>query len=145
MPRADWEVVIGLEIHVQLLTQSKIFSGASTRFGADPNTQACAIDLGLPGVLPVVNEEVYKRAVTFGLGVGANINTRSVFDRKNYFYPDLPKGYQITNLATQLSREAKSRSHLPMQPRSYASPVRILRKMLANLCTKIFMARQVST
>ncbi len=99
MPRADWEVVIGLEIHVQLLTQSKIFSGASTRFGADPNTQACAIDLGLPGVLPVVNEEVYKRAVTFGLGVGANINTRSVFDRKNYFYPDLPKGYQITQLS----------------------------------------------
>jgi len=95
----EWEAVIGLEIHTQLSTQSKIFSGASTRFGAEPNTQACAIDLGMPGVLPVVNAEVYKKAVAFGLGIGAHINKRSVFDRKNYFYPDLPKGYQITQLA----------------------------------------------
>ena len=99
MARMDWEVVIGLEIHVQLSTKSKIFSAASTKFGAEPNTQACAIDLGMPGVLPVVNEEVYEKAVTFGLGVGAEINHRSVFDRKNYFYPDLPKGYQITQLS----------------------------------------------
>jgi len=98
MSRADWEVVIGLEIHVQLLTRSKIFSGSSTKFGAEPNTQANAIDLGLPGVLPVVNEEVYRKAVTFGLGIGSTINLRSVFDRKNYFYPDSPKGYQITQL-----------------------------------------------
>ncbi|MCZ6504029.1 MAG: Asp-tRNA(Asn)/Glu-tRNA(Gln) amidotransferase subunit GatB [Gammaproteobacteria bacterium] len=93
-----WEAVIGLEIHVQLLTNTKIFSGASTKFGADPNTQACPIDLGMPGVLPVVNEEVYPKAIAFGLGVGADIATYSVFDRKNYFYPDLPKGYQITQM-----------------------------------------------
>ena len=94
----DWEVVIGLEIHTQLKTESKIFSGASTAFGAAPNTQACAIDLGFPGVLPVVNTHVYDLAVTFGLGIGAEINRVSVFDRKNYFYPDSPKGYQITQL-----------------------------------------------
>lgn len=96
--RNNWEVVIGLEIHVQLSTASKIFSGASTQFGAEPNTQACAIDLGLPGVLPVVNEAVYPKAIAFGLGVGATIGQRSCFDRKNYFYPDLPKGYQITQM-----------------------------------------------
>ncbi|MDG2072517.1 MAG: Asp-tRNA(Asn)/Glu-tRNA(Gln) amidotransferase subunit GatB [Pseudomonadales bacterium] len=93
-----WETVIGLEIHVQLNTKSKIFSGASTEFGAEPNTQACAVDLGLPGVLPVVNAEVYPKAVAFGLGVGASISKISAFDRKNYFYPDLPKGYQITQM-----------------------------------------------
>ena len=98
----DWEVVIGLEIHTQLKTQSKIFSGASTAFGAAPNTQACAIDLGFPGVLPMVNEAVYAKAVAFGLGIGADINLVSVFDRKNYFYPDLPKGYQITQLASPI-------------------------------------------
>jgi aspartyl-tRNA(Asn)/glutamyl-tRNA(Gln) amidotransferase subunit B len=97
--RSDWQIDIGLEIHVQLLTNSKIFSGASTQFGSEPNTQACAVDLGLPGVLPVVNEMVYEKAVTFGLGIGARINKRSVFDRKNYFYPDSPKGYQITQLS----------------------------------------------
>lgn len=94
----DWEVVIGLEIHVQLSTQSKIFSGSSTRFGAAPNTQASAVDLGLPGALPVVNEAVYPKAVAFGLSIGATIGNRSCFDRKNYFYPDLPKGYQITQM-----------------------------------------------
>jgi aspartyl-tRNA(Asn)/glutamyl-tRNA(Gln) amidotransferase subunit B len=93
-----WETVIGLEIHVQLNTKSKIFSGASTEFRAEPNTQACAVDLGLPGVLPVVNAEVYPKAVAFGLGVGASISKISAFDRKNYFYPDLPKGYQITQM-----------------------------------------------
>lgn len=91
-----WESVIGLEVHVQLKTKSKIFSGSSTEFGADPNTQACAIDLGLPGVLPVLNEEVVKMAVKFGLAINATIASNSVFERKNYFYPDLPKGYQIT-------------------------------------------------
>lgn len=94
----EWEAVIGLEIHVQLSTRSKIFSAASTEFGAEPNTQACPVDLALPGVLPVVNAEVFKKAVAFGLGIGAEIGYRSVFDRKNYFYPDLPKGYQITQL-----------------------------------------------
>ena len=95
---SNWEVVIGLEIHVQLSTVSKIFSGASTEFGKPPNTQACAIDLGLPGVLPVVNQAVFPRAIAFGLSIGAEIGSLSSFDRKNYFYPDLPKGYQITQL-----------------------------------------------
>jgi aspartyl-tRNA(Asn)/glutamyl-tRNA(Gln) amidotransferase subunit B len=92
----QWETVIGLEIHTQLATQSKIFSGAPTRFGADPNTQACAIDLGLPGVLPVLNQEAVRLAVRFGKAIGAEVAERSVFARKNYFYPDLPKGYQIS-------------------------------------------------
>ena len=92
----QWETVIGLEIHAQLATKSKIFSGASITYGASPNTQACAVDLGFPGVLPVLNEAVVRMAVKFGLAVGATIAPRSVFARKNYFYPDLPKGYQIS-------------------------------------------------
>lgn len=94
----QWETVIGLEIHVQLATKTKIFSGASTAFGAAPNTQACAVDLGLPGVLPVVNEEAVNMAIKFGLGIDAEINMVNMFERKNYFYPDLPKGYQTTQL-----------------------------------------------
>ena len=92
----QWETVIGLEIHSQLTTKSKIFSGASTAFGAEPNTQACAVDLGLPGVLPVLNVGAVERAVLFGTAIDAEIARRSVFARKNYFYPDLPKGYQIS-------------------------------------------------
>jgi len=91
-----WEVVIGLEIHTQLATRSKIFSGAATAYGAEPNTQACLVDLGYPGVLPVLNGEAVRMAVKFGLAVNAVIAKRSVFARKNYFYPDLPKGYQIS-------------------------------------------------
>ena len=91
-----WETVIGLEIHSQLRTKSKIFSGGSTAFGSKANTQACAVDLGFPGVLPVLNEEVVKMALRFGLSVNAAINKNSIFARKNYFYPDLPKGYQIS-------------------------------------------------
>jgi aspartyl-tRNA(Asn)/glutamyl-tRNA(Gln) amidotransferase subunit B len=91
-----WEVVIGLETHAQLSTRSKIFSGASTAFGASPNSQASAVDIALPGVLPVLNRGAVERAIRFGLAVGATINRRSVFARKNYFYPDLPKGYQIS-------------------------------------------------
>ena len=92
----QWEAVIGLEIHAQLATKSKIFSGASTAYGAEPNTQACAVDLGLPGVLPVVNKEAVRMAAKFGLAIKAEITPRSVFARKNYFYPDLPKGYQTS-------------------------------------------------
>jgi aspartyl-tRNA(Asn)/glutamyl-tRNA(Gln) amidotransferase subunit B len=92
----QWEPVIGLEIHAQLATHAKIFSGASTAYGAAPNTQACAVDLGLPGVLPVLNEATVRMAVKFGLATQARIAPRSVFARKNYFYPDLPKGYQIS-------------------------------------------------
>jgi aspartyl-tRNA(Asn)/glutamyl-tRNA(Gln) amidotransferase subunit B len=91
-----WEIVIGLEIHAQLQTASKIFSGASTKYGASPNSQACLVDLGYPGVLPVLNGEAVKMAVKFGLATGCTIARRSVFARKNYFYPDLPKGYQIS-------------------------------------------------
>ncbi|MDE2295024.1 MAG: Asp-tRNA(Asn)/Glu-tRNA(Gln) amidotransferase subunit GatB [Gammaproteobacteria bacterium] len=92
----DWEVVIGLEIHAQLATRSKIFSGAATAYGAAPNTQACLVDLAYPGVLPVLNAEAVRMAVKFGLAIGAQIAERSIFARKNYFYPDLPKGYQIS-------------------------------------------------
>ncbi|HIE53827.1 MAG TPA: Asp-tRNA(Asn)/Glu-tRNA(Gln) amidotransferase GatCAB subunit B, partial [Chromatiaceae bacterium] len=92
----QWETVIGLEIHTQLTTESKIFSGASTRFGAEPNTQACLVDLGFPGVLPVLNEAAVRKAVLFGVAIEAEIARRSVFAHKNYFYPDLPKGYQIS-------------------------------------------------
>ncbi len=92
----QWETVIGLEIHAQLATRSKIFSGASTAFGAEPNTQACGVDLGLPGVLPVLNRNAVHMAVKFGVAIDAELGRRSVFARKNYFYPDLPKGYQIS-------------------------------------------------
>ncbi len=92
----QWETVIGLEVHTQLATRSKIFSGASTAYGAEPNTQACNVDLGFPGVLPVLNQQAVSMALKFGLAVGAEIGRRSVFARKNYFYPDLPKGYQIS-------------------------------------------------
>ena len=92
----QWEIVVGLEVHAQLSTRSKIFSGASTEFGAAPNAQACAVDLALPGVLPVLNRGAVDRAIRFGLSVGAKINSPSIFARKNYFYPDLPKGYQIS-------------------------------------------------
>ena len=91
-----WEVVIGLEIHAQLATKSKIFSGASTAYGAEPNTQTSVVDIALPGVLPVLNKEAVYMAVKFGMAIGAEVADRSVFDRKNYFYPDLPKGYQIS-------------------------------------------------
>ncbi|MEB0207974.1 Asp-tRNA(Asn)/Glu-tRNA(Gln) amidotransferase subunit GatB [Pseudomonas sp. CCC3.1] len=94
----QWEVVIGLEIHSQLATQSKIFSGSATTFGAEPNTQASLVDLGMPGVLPVLNQEAVRMAVMFGLSVDAEIGQHNVFARKNYFYPDLPKGYQISQM-----------------------------------------------
>ena len=91
-----WEIVVGIETHTQLLTKSKIFSGASTAFGAEPNTQACAVDVALPGVLPVLNAQAVELAVRLGIAVGGKISRKSIFARKNYFYPDLPKGYQIS-------------------------------------------------
>ncbi len=126
MNPARWEIVIGLETHAQLSTRSKIFSGASTAFGAAPNTQASAVDLALPGVLPVLNRAAVEKAIRFGLAVGAKINQRSVFARKNYFYPDLPKGYQISqyeipivqggsltiHAGTQLKTVRLTRAHL---------------------------------
>ena len=101
----EWEAVIGLEVHAQLSTKSKIFSGASTQFGAEPNTQACAIDLGMPGVLPVLNQTAVEMAIKLGLGIHAEIAKQSIFARKNYFYPDLPKGYQISQYELPIIRE----------------------------------------
>src|SRR6202008_143105 len=96
MSSSEWETVIGLEIHAQLATKSKIFSGSAIAYGAPPNAQANLVDLGYPGVLPVLNAEAVRMAVKFGLAIGAQISPQSVFARKNYFYPDLPKGYQIS-------------------------------------------------
>ena len=103
----EWEVVIGLEIHAQLAAKTKIFSSASTAYGAEPNTQACAVDLGLPGVLPVLNQEAVKMAIKFGLAIDAELPPRSVFARKNYFYPDLPKGYQISQFELPIVAQGK--------------------------------------
>ncbi len=122
-----WETVIGLEVHVQLSTRSKIFSGAANAFGAEPNALACPVDLGLPGVLPVLNREAVRMAVLFGLAIEADIRPRSRFERKNYFYPDLPKGYQIS----QFELPIVSRGRLPMPPGDSSLPhVRILRAHL---------------
>lgn len=107
----EWETVIGLEIHTQLATQTKIFSGASTAYGAEPNTQACAVDLGLPGVLPVLNEDAVRKAVIFGMAIDAHIAPYSIFARKNYFYPDLPKGYQIS----QMDHPIVGKGHLDIE------------------------------
>ena len=107
MDKMEWETVIGLEVHAQLSTKSKIFSGTATAYGAAPNTQASIIDLAMPGVLPVLNKDAVKKAVSFGLAIGANINMTSVFERKNYFYPDLPKGYQISQFAIPIVGEGK--------------------------------------
>ena len=107
----EWETVIGLEIHTQLATRSKIFSGAATAYGAEPNSQACAVDLGLPGVLPVINEQVILMAIKFGLAIDADIPEKSIFARKNYFYPDLPKGYQIS----QFELPIVSKGHIDIQ------------------------------
>jgi aspartyl-tRNA(Asn)/glutamyl-tRNA(Gln) amidotransferase subunit B len=103
----DWEVVIGLEIHAQLATKSKIFSGSATAYGAPPNTQANLVDLAYPGVLPVLNAEAVRMAVKFGLSIGASVARRSVFARKNYFYPDLPKGYQISQYELPVVKQGK--------------------------------------
>lgn len=108
---SPWETVIGLEIHTQLATKSKIFSAAATAYGAEPNTQACAVDLGLPGVLPVLNEEAVTMAIKFGLGIEAEIAPISIFARKNYFYPDLPKGYQIS----QMDHPIVGKGHLDIE------------------------------
>ena len=109
----DWQPIIGLEIHAQLATNSKIFSSTSTAYGAEPNTQASAVDLGLPGVLPVLNEKVIEMAILFGLAIGANIAGHSIFARKNYFYPDLPKGYQISQYEDPIVTGGRLEIRLP--------------------------------
>ncbi|MEO8332882.1 MAG: Asp-tRNA(Asn)/Glu-tRNA(Gln) amidotransferase subunit GatB, partial [Gallionella sp.] len=135
----QWEIVIGLEVHTQLSTNTKIFSGASTTYGAEPNTQADAVSIALPGVLPVLNKGAVERAIKFGLAVGAHIAPRSVFARKNYFYPDLPKGYQISQFdlpvvgqgALTIQVEPLSESGKPYEKaKSYEKIVRITRAHL---------------
>ncbi len=122
----QWEIVIGLEVHTQLSTQSKIFSGASTAYGAKPNTQACLVDLALPGVLPVLNRGAVERAIKFGLSVNAKINSPSIFARKNYFYPDLPKGYQIS----QYERPIVEGGHICIQVDETEKVIRLTRAHL---------------
>ncbi len=109
----DWEVVIGLEVHAQVNSEAKLFSGASTAFGAEPNTQVSLVDAAMPGMLPVINEECIRQAVRTGLGLNAKINLRSVFDRKNYFYPDLPQGYQISQYKSPIVGEGEVRLDMP--------------------------------
>ena len=99
----EWEVVIGMEVHAQVTSRSKLFSGASTAFGGEPNSHVSLVDAAMPGMLPVINEECIKQAVRTGLGLKARINLKSVFDRKNYFYPDLPQGYQISQYKSPVS------------------------------------------
>jgi aspartyl-tRNA(Asn)/glutamyl-tRNA(Gln) amidotransferase subunit B len=122
----QWETVIGLEVHVQLTTRSKIFSGAATAYGAEPNTQACAVDIALPGVLPVLNKGAVERAIRFGLAIGARLNRVNVFARKNYFYPDLPKGYQISQFELPIVEAGQ----LPIQVGDETKVVRITRAHL---------------
>src|SRR3979411_2686545 len=103
----DWEMVIGLEIHAQVTSKSKLFSGASTEFGVEPNSHVSLVDAAMPGMLPVTNEACIRQAVRTGLGLNAQINLRSVFDRKNYFYPDLPQGYQISQYKSPIVGEGE--------------------------------------
>ncbi len=103
----DWEVIVGLEVHAQVASNSKLFSGSSTAFGAEPNSHVSLVDAAMPGMLPVINEECVAQAIRTGLGLKAEINTRSVFDRKNYFYPDLPQGYQISQFKQPIVGEGE--------------------------------------
>src|SRR4030088_1531887 len=103
----EWEVVIGMEVHAQVTSNSKLFSGASTAFGGDPNSHVSLVDAAMPGMLPVINEECVRQAVRTGLGLNARINRRSVFDRKNYFFPDLPQGYQISQYKSPIVGEGE--------------------------------------
>ena len=137
----QWEVVIGLETHAQLSTRSKMFSGASTQFGAAPNTQASAVDIALPGVLPVANRGAVERAIRFGLAVGGTINRRSIFARKNYFYPDLPKGYQISQYEVPIVPGGSIAVYFDQTRKdTFASRARIWKRMPASRCTRIFTA-----
>src|SRR5246500_1284888 len=109
----DWEIVIGMEVHAQVTSQAKLFSGASTAFGGEPNSHVSLVDAAMPGMLPVINEECIKQAIRTGLGLKARINLKSVFDRKNYFYPDLPQGYQISQYKSPIVGEGEVTVDLP--------------------------------
>ncbi|HMW76368.1 MAG TPA: Asp-tRNA(Asn)/Glu-tRNA(Gln) amidotransferase subunit GatB, partial [Rhodocyclaceae bacterium] len=130
MVMTQWEVVIGIETHAQLATRSKIFSGASTAFGAEPNSQACAVDLALPGVLPVLNKAAVECAIRFGLAIGARVAPRSVFARKNYFYPDLPKGYQISQFELPVVQGGTVAIQVGQGDRAYEKVVSLTRAHL---------------
>src|ERR1700738_4283601 len=103
----DWEVVVGMEVHAQVTSNSKLFSGASTAFGGEPNSHVSLVDAAMPGMLPVINEECVRQAIRTGLGLNARVNLKSVFDRKNYFYPDLPQGYQISQYKAPIVGEGE--------------------------------------
>ncbi|MGL6030327.1 MAG: Asp-tRNA(Asn)/Glu-tRNA(Gln) amidotransferase subunit GatB, partial [Legionella sp.] len=120
----EWDIVIGLEVHAQLKTQSKLFSGSATTFGASPNSQTSFIDAGLPGVLPVLNQQAVTMAIQFGLAINADINDSSIFERKNYFYPDLPKGYQISQFQTPIVGAGQLKIDLDDGCEKYVSIVR---------------------
>src|SRR5947199_8032860 len=113
----DWEVVIGMEVHAQVTSQAKLFSGASTAFGGEPNSHVSLVDAAMPGMLPVINEECIKQAIRTGLGLNARINLKSVFDRKNYFYPDLPQGYQISQFKSPIVGAGEVVVDMPDAPR----------------------------
>ncbi|MFN4065298.1 MAG: Asp-tRNA(Asn)/Glu-tRNA(Gln) amidotransferase subunit GatB [Parazoarcus communis] len=130
MSRSDWEVVIGLEVHAQLNTASKIFSGASTAFGAEPNVQASAVDIALPGVLPVLNRGAVERAIRLGLALGSHISPTSIFARKNYFYPDLPKGYQISQFELPVVQGGTITLRVGEGEQAYEKTVRLTRAHL---------------
>ncbi len=130
MSRTDWEIVIGLEVHAQLNTASKIVSGASTAFGAEPNVNASAVDIALPGVLPVLNRGAVERAIRFGLAIGAEVASKSVFARKNYFYPDLPKGYQISQMDLPVVVGGAITIQVGEGERAYEKTVRLTRAHL---------------
>ena len=132
----DWEVVIGMEVHAQVTSQSKLFSGAATEFGAAPNSHVSLVDAAMPGMLPVINEECVAQAVRTGLGLNAQINLRSVFDRKNYFYPDLPQGYQISQYKSPDRRRGRGRGrHAGRRPSGSASSGCIWSRTPASRCT----------
>ena len=135
-----YEVVIGFETHAQLSTQSKIFSRAPTAFGAEPNTQACAVDLALPGTLPVMNMGAVERAIELGLALGSHIAERSVFARKNYFYPDLPKGYQISQFEIPVVQGGEVSFMLGDEKRPCVWCARTWKRTRASRCTKTLLA-----
>ena len=122
----DWEIVIGLEVHAQVSSDAKLFSGAATTFGAEPNTQVSLVDAAMPGMLPVLNEAAVREAVRTGLALNAQINRRSIFARKNYFYPDLPFGYQISQYEAPIVGEGEIEIDLPDGEMKRIGPIRIL-------------------
>jgi len=130
-----WEIVVGIETHAQLATQSKMFSGASSAFGAPPNTQASAVDIALPGTLPVANAKAVEHAIRFGLAVKGQINRRSIFARKNYFYPDLPKGYQISQYELPIVAGGEVKFFVDKEERRVRLTRAIWRKTQASCCT----------